>query len=336
MKSVIIDCRYLTLSGIGRFLENLLVNLDNKRYKYILLGKKELVEKYNLDYIIDNSNPYSLKGIFFCNRAINKYDIYFTPNFIIPFGIKIKSYITLHDLILLDVKQSNNNFLEYLFKYFLIKRGIKKCVNVYTVSNFSKSRITYYFKKYKNKIKYRYQGVGENFKKNNVSNKKNYILYVGNIKKHKGLKTLILAYDYIINYELIIVGEEKNLINKDKEIIELMKNKQIKFTGKINDELLIDYISNASFVIVPSIYEGFGLVPLESLYLNTKPIISDIEVFEEIYKEFDVIFFKTNDYIDLANKINYSNLEIKIDKKALDEKFSSKRYIQMIEDDFNE
>jgi glycosyltransferase involved in cell wall biosynthesis len=336
MKNIIIDCRYLSLSGIGRFLENLLVNLNVEKYKYTLLGKKELVEKYNLDYIVDNSNPYSLKGILFCNKLINKFDIYFTPNFIIPFGVKIKSYVTLHDLILLDVKESNNNYFEYLFKYYLIKRGVKRSVNIYTVSNFSKERIIKYFYKYKDKVKYRYQGISNDFKKHKETIKKDYVLYVGNIKTHKGLKTLILAYDYIINYELIIVGEEEKLINKDKDVLELIKNKKIKFTGHIDDNSLIEYIRNASFVVVPSLYEGFGLVPLESLYLNTKPIISDIEVFKEIYKEFDVIYFKKNDYIDLAYKINYSNSELKVDKLLLDSKFSSKEYMKMIEDDFNE
>jgi glycosyltransferase involved in cell wall biosynthesis len=335
VKKIIIDCRYLELSGIGRFLENLIMNLDKNRFCYTLLGKKELVAKYNLDYIVDDTNPYSLKGIFFSNKLINKYDIYFTPNFIIPFGIKIKTYITLHDLIFLDVKESNNNFIEYLFKYYLIKRGMKRSEKVYTVSNFTKNRIKYYFKKYEYKVKYKYQGISASFKNNKQAVKQDYILYVGNIKKHKGLKTLILAYDYII-YDLIIVGEEKNLLNKDKEVMELIKNTNIKFTGKISDDFLIDYMKNATFIVVPSLYEGFGLVPLESLYLNTKPIISDIDVFKEIYEEFDVVFFKTDDYIDLANKINYSDSTLNVKTFDLDNKFSSKNYMKMIEDDFNE
>lgn len=336
MKKVIIDCRYLNLSGIGRFLENLLDNLDNNKFKYTLFGKKELVEKYNLDFIVDDSNPYSIKGIFFINKIINKFDIYLTPNFIIPFGIKIKTFIVLHDVVFLDIKSINKNYLEFLFKYYLIRRGIRKSIKVYTVSKFSKNRIEHYFPKYKDKINYQYQGVSNIFKNQEKGNKKDYILYIGNIKKHKGLMTLIKAYDHVFNYNLIIVGEEKNLINKDEEALALIKNKNIKFSGKIKDELLIEYIKSASFVIVPSLYEGFGLVPLEALYLDTKPIISNIDVFEEVYSQFDVIYFKANDYQDLASKINVSSIEVNVDKAMLDSKFSSVKFIKMIEDDMDE
>lgn len=335
MKKVIIDCRYLGLSGIGRFLENLLANLNKSKFDYTLLGKKELVNKYDLNFIEDNSNPYSIKGMFSINKDINKYDIYLTCNFIIPFGIKIKSYIVLHDVIFLDIKESNKNYFEYLFKYFMINRGIKKSAYVYTVSNFSKNRIINYFPKYKSKIKYEYQGISDEFKSQTNVNKKDYILYIGNIKKHKGIRTLIEAYDSIINYKLIIVGEEK-LMNKDHKSLSLIHNKNIKFTGKVSDELLIDYIKYASFVIVPSIYEGFGLVPLEALYLNTKPIISDIEVFKEVYSKLDVIYFKVNNHNDLASKINTSSRECNSCKDVLDKMFSSKRYMKMIEDDFDE
>ena len=336
MKKIIIDCRYLTSSGIGRFLSNLLNNLDRSRFSYTLLGKEENVNKYNLNYIIDDSNPYNIKSILFCNKVINNYDIYFTPNYIIPFGIKIKTYIVLHDLILIEIKKSNKNYFEYLFKYYLIKRGVRKSIKVYTVSNFSKNRISHYFRKYKNKIEYKYQGISDDFKSDEKYEKKDYVLFIGNIKNHKGIITLIKSYNYIINYQVIIVGDKDELKNKDNDVIKLIDEININFTGKIDDSLLIKYIKYASFVIVPSIYEGFGLVPLESLYLNTKPIISDIEVFKEIYSELDVIYFKVNDHIDLANKINFSDKTLNVNKKYLDNKFSSKKYIKMIEDDFDE
>jgi glycosyltransferase involved in cell wall biosynthesis len=125
-------------------------------------------------------------------------------------------------------------------------------------------------------------------------------------------------------------------MNKDHKSLSLIHDKNIKFTGKVSDELLIDYIKYASFVIVPSIYEGFGLVPLEALYLNTKPIISDIEVFKEVYSKLDVIYFKVNNHNDLASKINTSSRECNSCKDVLDKMFSSKRYMKMIEDDFDE
>jgi len=56
-------------------------------------------------------------------------------------------------------------------------------------------------------------------------------------------------------------------------------------------------------LVQPSLYEGFGLPPLEAMVLGTPALISDILVFKEIYNDFPVTFFKTGDAIDLKNKM---------------------------------
>ena len=71
MKKIAVDCRYLGMSGIGRFLEGILQNLNFLEYDFYLIGKKENVVKYkNCYYIFDFTNPFSIKGNFFCNLKI--------------------------------------------------------------------------------------------------------------------------------------------------------------------------------------------------------------------------------------------------------------------------
>lgn len=62
-------------------------------------------------------------------------------------------------------------------------------------------------------------------------------------------------------------------------------------------------IARAELLIQPSAYEGFGLPPLEALCLGTKPVVSDIPVFREVYDGLDVTFFKAGDAADLKEKI---------------------------------
>ena len=340
MKKVIIDCRYLGMSGIGRFLEGILNNFNFNLYDVTLIGKKDKIEKYpNLKYIYDDSNPYS-KTIIKWDKVkdINKCDIYFTPNFVIPYGIKIKCFAVLHDIIFLDMKDINKNFLEYKLKKILLKRCMKKCVHVFTVSKFSQDRISYYFKKYSNKLSYCYNGVESNFRNYNKEvSKGNYIVFVGNIKKHKGLKTLLEAMPLVNNdIKLKIIGDAKNFRNGDKDIINSIDNSNVEFTGWVSDEELLDLVANARYLVQPSSYEGFGLPPLEALYLGTQPIVSDIEVFKEVYSNMPVKFFKLNDSKDLANTINQNPDLISINKEEYNIKFTHKNFIKELDSYFNE
>ena len=340
MKKLVIDCRYLGMSGIGRFLEGILNNFDFRGFDTTLIGKENKISKYkNVKYIFDDTNPFSSKTILKWDKVkeINQNDFFYSPNFIIPIGIKIKCFTTLHDIIFLDLKEVNKNKVEYFGKKLLLKRCLKKSKCVFTVSKFSRDRIAYYFNKYKNKIEWFYQGISENFVNyNKIVKKENYIIYVGNIKKHKGIRTLLDAIPYIDeNIEIKIVGDATSFKNGDLEIIEYLNNPRITFTGKVSDDELLDLIAKAKYLIQPSVYEGFGLPPLEALYLGTQPIISSIEVFKEVYTSLPVKFFEVLNSKALANRINEQNDIISIDKEEIGSKFSYKNCVKTIIDMLN-
>lgn len=336
MKKVVIDCRYLGLSGIGRFLESLLDYLDFNKFEYILWGKKELVEKYpNCKYIYDDLSPFSPKALFKSpTKEINKANILFSPNFIIPYGIKIRCDIMLHDIIFLDMPEINNGFKDNIIKKHLLKRGMKKAKNIYTVSNFSKERIIHFFKKTKDKLDVIYADASKSFKEyDKTFQKEDYVIYVGNIKENKGLKYLVEAFKDITNYKLVIVGNKDKFRSSDKDILNV-ESPNITFTGYISDDELKDKIAKAKFLIQPSTYEGFGLPPLEAMYLGTKPIISDIEVFKEVYSDFDVIFFENKNSNDLATKIKEADYHLNFDRELANKKYSHQNNAKKIESKF--
>jgi glycosyltransferase involved in cell wall biosynthesis len=105
-------------------------------------------------------------------------------------------------------------------------------------------------------------------------------------------------------YRLYIAGSKENFRSKDSEILKQTENNgAVVWTGSIPDEALCGIIAEASLLVQPSLYEGFGLPPLEALYLGTNALISDIPVFREIYGDFPVTFFKTGDAEDLKRKM---------------------------------
>ena len=167
---------------------------------------------------------------------------------------------------------------------------------IFTVSEFSKQRIISNLHCKKN-IVVTYNAVPDWFYSSQSQNiqieKENSILFVGNIKKHKGLSVLVDAFIAAkkqgFSAQLKIVGNSENFRTADESIfqkIQTAPENSIVFTGRISDEELKILYRTTKCLIQPSFYEGFGMPPMEAMSLGTNAIISDIPVFKEIYEKF--------------------------------------------------
>ena len=329
--NIAVDCRYLGKSGIGRVCEGIIDNLDYSQHKIYLIGKEALLEKYSEAVIVpDESNPFSKKGLLsFNKKQINREcDCIIIPNFIIPFGIKIPVHSVMHDLIFLDVKETVNGKVDYLIKKTLLKRCMKKSESIACVSAFTKSRCEHYFKKYAGKCYVNYNGLSADIleygKTHKATEKENTVVFVGNVKRHKGLNTLLTAFSKAgdTTLKLKIIGEREGFLTGLDINVDEYPN--VEFTGRLDNETLYSEIRRAKFLVQPSVYEGFGLPPLEALYLGTQPIISDREVFREIYGDLPVKFFNGED--DLSEKLCGMPEKISYDEQV-QKKYSYKSFV---------
>lgn len=329
-----IDCRMTNSGGIGSYLNALLPYLTKKN-ECLLLGNKDELEKFKsekTEILNLATKTFSLKELFAFPKKIlkkiNSCDIYYSPYFNVPGritgGIKIPVFTTIHDVVFLDVPGLASKTGTIIRKFFY-KYAVFKSKKIFTVSEFSKERIIHNLK-CKKTVVVTYNAVpGWFYEKDSESNsateKENSILFVGNIKKHKGLSVLVDAFKIAkekgFDLTLKIVGNSENFRTSDenifKKISEAPKN-SILFTGRISDKELKELYRKTKRLVQPSFYEGFGMPPLEAMSLGTKAIISDIPVFREIYKDFPVTFFKAGDCNDLAEKllsIKNENDEIK-------------------------
>jgi glycosyltransferase involved in cell wall biosynthesis len=144
------------------------------------------------------------------------------------------------------------------------------------------------------------------------------IVFIGNIKKHKGLDLLLDAFNLAKNeglpHSLVVIGAKENFRTADNTVlqkIERLGGEAIIFTGFISDDKLMEYLSKAALLVQPSLYEGFCLPPLEAMVLGTRALISDIPVLKEIYAGFPVTFFHSGDSSDLKEKM----MELLFNKK---------------------
>jgi len=311
---IAIDCRFIWKSGIGTYIENLVdrLQVEHPEHQYLFICEKYagLEAKANVEIFETDIKPFSLKELFaFPVSVINGCDAFFSPYINIPGGIKVPVYSTIHDCVFFDVEGIISPMGKWVRKWFY-RRAIQKSQRIFTVSEFSKQRILYHFMTEK-EIDVVYNGVSRRIKEYQTENcvdKDDYFIYVGNIKPHKGITTLITAFLEArkegLRSKLLIVGNAEKFRTVDNNIYSLVAdNDSISFTGWVSDEELIKYISRAKALVLPSLYEGFGIPPLEALYLGTPAIVSNIPVLQEIYHDLPVTFFKVSDVNDLKMKM---------------------------------
>lgn len=315
---IVIDCRMIGSGGIGSYISSLLP-LFIKDFECFLIGNKNKLNNYlnlnNVTILDCNIATFSIRELFFFPKKIleiiNQCDYFYTPYCNIPKGIQIPIFSTIHDVVFLDIN-GLSGLAGTLIRKIFYQHAINKSKIVFTVSNFSKERIAYHLNTKNVQLVTTYNALPPWFSNDvNISiHKDNFVLFVGNIKKHKGLHTLIPAFKNLLNYDstakLVIVGNADNFRTGDNTIwneIGQLPESSVQFTGRISDSELKEIYSKAKVLVQPSLYEGFGMPPLEALNLDTDVVLSDIPVFKEIYKDFPVTYFKCEDSNDLSEKL---------------------------------
>jgi glycosyltransferase involved in cell wall biosynthesis len=184
---------------------------------------------------------------------------------------------------------------------------LKHSKHIITVSEFSKKEISSYFGIDESKISIVYNGVDEKFKPKKLENQERYILGVSSIAYHKNFISLIKAFLQLKDksIKLYIVGglNEKIFGKNSSKVLDYIKNNDnIRFLGRVDDNKLIELYSNAVCFVYPSLYEGFGIPPLEAQACGCPVVLSDIPVFKEIYGD-SAVYFNPQDPLDIAEKI---------------------------------
>lgn len=219
-------------------------------------------------------------------------DAYFFPNFAnLPVSKNTSVITTIHDLAYLEIPESvSARNRDDLVRY--VPRYIKRSSKIATVSNNAKSRIKHFysdspeiFVTYSPPSHLRSGGPRGNRK----DTEKNHVLFVGNLEPRKNLDRLLDAYEKLDSrlqkrYPLVIVGGNgwNNLDIKQK--IQKLKKRGLKIItpGYVSGDELVRIYEQASVFVFPSLYEGYGIPPLEAMSFGVPVLASDIPVLKEV------------------------------------------------------
>ncbi len=323
---VIIDGRMISeeLHGIARYTYELIKrgSQTGKLYYLILVNdlhsaKKIFHNTHNIEFIHMKSKFLSIGEQIELPFLINKYKgkaIFHSPSFVSSPLIKTKMIMTIHDLNHIKFPEFYSKFHKYYYEY-IVRPAAIKSEYILTVSHFSKTEITQWLKYENNdKVIVTYNGIDNKFIKLNdkiylqkIKEKyqlpDEFILYIGNLKQHKNVETLIKSMKYISNKELYLVinGKPNKRIEEIVQEYNLMD--KVCFIGYVGDEDLPAVYNMAKVFVFPSLYEGFGLPPLEAMACGCPAIVSDRASLPEVVGEGGCTFHATDER-DLSIKID--------------------------------
>lgn len=308
-----IDVRKLRDYGIGTHIKNVIlpvISIDDQNQYVLFSDPADLQpEKPNVVWVAENSAKYSVREHFNLGRkaASLKIDLFHSPHYTLPLTFNKLSIVTIHDLIQFKFPKFYPAW-KVRAAGFVLKRAIQKADLILTVSKTSRNDIVELYPAAESKIEVIYNRLDPEWSQpppaldlSSMGIEKDFILYVGNFKRHKGLETLVDAYCLLKDApQLVLAGKsrdtESNLLEK------CFANSRIRVLGFAEGRMLRRLYADALFFVFPSLYEGFGYPPLEAMSSGTPVLSSDTPALCEILSN-SVEFFKTGSVESLAAKL---------------------------------
>ncbi|MFT8872955.1 MAG: glycosyltransferase family 1 protein [Sporolactobacillus sp.] len=321
-----VDARKIHDSGIGTYITHVLPLLTARMQEtdFCLLGDPAalapLADGERVTVTACRAKEYSLAEQVDVLRAVPRHaDLLWVPHYNIPYFYRGRMIVTVHDAFHLAMPQYVGGALKKCYARTMFRRVQKKAARIVTISQFSKQEIIRLSGCPAEKIRVIYNGVGrEWFEKSGAASTfsdSSYIVYVGNVKPHKNLKTLIQAFNRIksaVPHKLLIIGQREGFVTGESGLEALTgADGRIAFTGRLSDQELRRTVSGADLLVLPSLYEGFGLPPLEAMACGTAVAASDIPPVREACGEC-AAYFNPHD----AEMMGQTILQLLTDREA--------------------
>lgn len=220
--------------------------------------------------------------------------------------VKKKQLVTIHDAAIAAFPDAYSWKFRMWYKVLFTVCG-KRAVKIVTVSMFSRNEINKYFNIPKEKITVIYNGVEhiERIKEDNsiietlgVVGEK-YVLAVSSKNPTKNFSLILKVAKQLEKIKFVIVGGSNKTVFADTGSEKLMN---VVYAGYISDEKLVALYKHAAVFVYPSLYEGFGIPPLEAMIHGCPVIVSGCASLPEVCGD-NALYCQLDDENDLADKI---------------------------------
>ncbi len=305
---ILIDARLYSpkYTGIGRYAYELIKYLQelDTQNEYVVFLNPDEFEAFNCPSQrwtkkkIDIPH-YSLKEQtdFYTILMNENADMTYFPHFNVPVRYTRPFVVTIHDLTLhyypykeYSPKWSLKKQIQmWVYKY-IMKKTVQHAQHIVAISDSTKNDLQKEYHIKDEKITVILEGVPEHFQKASDEQlqkmkemfgiNKSYLLYTGVWRSHKNLLKLIRAFHQLIqegkDIQLVLTGKKDPAYPEIPALITSLGLKNRVFlTGFVSEEELIALHSGAEVFVFPSLYEGFGLPPLEAMQFGVPVVTSN-------------------------------------------------------------
>ncbi len=321
-----IDGRWIfpAISGVGRVTEKLISHLsalDRENYYYVFFSDPVLLEKYSARW---RDNPrvrpvpvpwgiFSPAGQWGIPSQIGKLelDIFHSTNYFLPLFLRpgVKAVATVHDLIPLKFPHFTPRAWKTRFHPVfrrILNRSVRRADRVIAVSGHTRRDLIADLGLPPEKIAVVYNGIDAAYRplekaevertvKRKLGSADPYLLYVGRFDPYKNVSGLVRAFAGFIQHRsdrprLVLAGHpDPRYPGAAEAVAELNLSSRVIFLDGVGEEELVALYNGARALVLPSLYEGFGLPPLEAMACGTPVIVSDRGSLPEVVGEAGIL-----------------------------------------------
>jgi glycosyltransferase involved in cell wall biosynthesis len=312
---IAIDIRRMTEFGVGTYIRNVvrtLGRLDHKN-QYRLIGSPAKVEEIgalppNFQTIPLLASDRSVKGYREFRSALKGLgcDLVHIPNlFSVPRMLPCPYVMTVHDMLEHMSRAREQSGFWRSFHFQMTKRVLAGAARIFAVSNFTCNEIEKLFEIPSDRVEVIYNAIDERFLHGHASPADRdliarryqvtypFLLYAGRISPHKNVVRMIEAFSALKtelerdqaypDLKLIIIGDDLSG-NPDlrRTVVRSGVQHDVRFLGFVPIEVLRIFYDEAKIFVFPSLYEGFGLPPLEAMVHGTPVVTSNVSSLPEV------------------------------------------------------
>jgi glycosyltransferase involved in cell wall biosynthesis len=303
-----IDARKLRDFGIGTYIRNLLRQLGrlDTQTDFVVLCRPEdravvAAIGENFRAVAASAGNYSLAEQIAIPLALRREGVtlFHAPHYVLPPLVHCPSVVTIHDCIHLMFPQYLPNRTALAYARTSLRLAARRATRVLTVSESSKRDILRFVDTDPGKVDVIYNAYDERFgvappEEDVESVRERYqlhdpfVLYAGNVKPHKNLERLIEAFHLVRQrghdrLKLVLIGDQISKYAALRRAVHRYQlHKYVRFVGYLPEDTLAVMYRLASVFAFPSLYEGFGLPPLEAMASGTPVVTSNVSSLPEV------------------------------------------------------
>jgi glycosyltransferase involved in cell wall biosynthesis len=303
-----IDARKLHDFGIGTYIRNLLRQLARMdcQTEFVILCRPEDRETLaalgeNFRAVVQTAANYSVSEQVRVPLALAREGVtlFHAPHYVLPPLVRCKAVVTIHDCIHLMFPQYLPNRFAYAYARTSIRLAARRATRILTVSESSKRDILRFVDTEPEKIDVIYNAYDDRFAidpreedvvrvRERYQLESEFVLYAGNVKPHKNLERLIEAFHLVRNrgldhLKLVLIGDEISKYTALRRAVHHHQlHKYVRFLGYLPEVTLAVMYRLAGVFVFPSLYEGFGLPPLEAMASGTPVVTSNVSSLPEV------------------------------------------------------